>query len=157
MARVILLCGRICSGKSTYAVKLMRELKAAVLSVDEIMLAMFGQDAGEMHGTYVERCKHYLFGKSVELCTSGVDVVFDIGLWTKREREEAREFYASHGIRCEIHYICVPDEEWHRRIEKRNADVLSGKTSAYFIDDGLAEKAASLFEPPTDDEIDKKV
>lgn len=157
MSRMILLCGRICTGKSTYAERLRKELNAAVLSVDELTLALFGQDAGEMHGTYVERCEKFLFGKSLELAECGINVVFDFGLWTAEERRQARGFYAAHGIECEIHYIHVPDEEWHRRIEKRNADVLAGKTSAYYIDEGLAEKVARLFEPPTESEIDVRV
>ena len=39
MAKVILICGKICSGKSTYAEQLRIKERAAVLSVDEIMLA----------------------------------------------------------------------------------------------------------------------
>ena len=47
MAKVYMMCGRICSGKSTYA-KALREMHhAVILSVDEITLALFGQDAGE--------------------------------------------------------------------------------------------------------------
>ncbi|MDR0818907.1 MAG: ATP-binding protein [Oscillospiraceae bacterium] len=47
MAKVILLRGKICGGKTTYAHKLMTQINAALLSADEIMLAMFGQDVGE--------------------------------------------------------------------------------------------------------------
>ena len=43
MAKVILICGKICSGKSTYAQQLRRENRAVVLSIDEVMLAFFGQ------------------------------------------------------------------------------------------------------------------
>ena len=42
MAKVIMMCGRICCGKSTYARRLRTEINAAVLSIDEIMLAVFG-------------------------------------------------------------------------------------------------------------------
>ena len=41
MAEVIMMCGRICSGKSTYAKRLSREKNAVILSVDEITLALF--------------------------------------------------------------------------------------------------------------------
>ena len=34
-----MICGKLCSGKSTYAKKLQQEGKAVVLSIDEIMLA----------------------------------------------------------------------------------------------------------------------
>lgn len=42
MAKVILICGKICSGKSTYAEQLRVQNNAVVLSTDEITLALFG-------------------------------------------------------------------------------------------------------------------
>ena len=103
MAKVIMTCGRICTGKSTYAEKLRKTLSAVVLSVDEITLALFGHDTGEMHDTYVERAEKYLFEKSVELIETGINVILDWGFWTKEERQFARDFYSSHGIECELH------------------------------------------------------
>lgn len=50
MAKVIMVCGKICSGKSTYAECLRKKNNAVLLSIDEIMLAMFGQHVGEMYG-----------------------------------------------------------------------------------------------------------
>lgn len=154
MAKVIMLCGRICSGKSTYAQRLGKERGAAVLSVDEIMLAMFGQYVGEMHDEYVERTEKYLFVKSAELINSGINVILDWGLWTKEERKFAREFYAARNIECELYYINISDELWAKRLAKRNALVAAGNTDAYYVDENLAKKFASIFEAPTADEID---
>lgn len=154
MAKVIMLCGRICSGKSTYAQRLGKERSAAVLSVDEIMLAMFGQYVGEMHDEYVERTEKYLFVKSTELINSGINVILDWGLWTKEERKFAREFYAARNIKCELHYINISDELWAKRLAKRNALVAAGNTDAYYVDENLAKKFASIFEAPAADEID---
>ena len=39
MSKVILTCGKICCGKTTYAQKLCKENNAILLSVDEITLA----------------------------------------------------------------------------------------------------------------------
>ena len=94
MAKVVMTCGRICCGKSTYARRLSAELGAAVLSVDEIMLAVFGQYAGDKHDEYVEKLKRYLLNKSAELIGSGINVILDWGFWTMDERRAAREFYA---------------------------------------------------------------
>ena len=71
MAKVILVCGRICCGKTTYAHRLAKERRATVLSVDEVMLAMFGQHCGDMHDTYAARTKQYLLAKAAELIASG--------------------------------------------------------------------------------------
>ncbi len=154
MANVWMTCGKICSGKSTYARELRRRHHAAVLSVDEITLALFGPEPGDMLDEYVQRAETYLYQKSVELVETGINVVLDWGFWTKRERDEAREFYAAHGIACYFHYLEIGEEEWRRRIEKRNAAVLAHKISAYYVDEGLARKFADVFEPPARSEID---
>ena len=147
-------CGKICSGKSTYAEKLRTERKAVVLSVDEITLALFGGNAGDKHDDYVERTEKYLFEKSLDILENDTNVILDWGFWTKAERQYARDFYASHGIRTELHYIEISDEEWQIRINMRNFELLSGKISAYYVDEGLAAKASSIFEPPEKHECD---
>ena len=47
MAEVILICGKICSGKSTWAKALCRESGALCLSVDELMLALLPERLGD--------------------------------------------------------------------------------------------------------------
>ena len=61
VAKVYMMCGKICSGKSTHATELRALYHAVVLSVDEITLALFGQDAGDKHDDYVERAERYLY------------------------------------------------------------------------------------------------
>ena len=68
--------------------------------------------------------------------------------------ESAREFYKKHGITCEFHYIDISDSLWKKRIDKRNRMVENGEISAYYVDEGLAEKAEGFFEKPSADEID---
>lgn len=154
MSEVILICGKICCGKTTYAQKLCKENNAILLSVDEITLALFGRDAGENHDTYVERGEKYLFEKSIELIESGINVVLDWGFWTKTERDFAKEFYRSHGIDCEFHYIEIRDETWKARLKKRNSAIVTEDTTAYYVDESFAKKCASIFEVPNADEID---
>ena len=105
MPKVIMICGKICSGKSTYAEKLRKDNKAVILSIDEIILALFGQDAGEKHDDYVAKTREYLYQKSLEIIESGIDVILDWGFWTKEERACARSFYGSNRISNELHYI----------------------------------------------------
>lgn len=154
MAKVILICGKICSGKSTYAKQLRIDNKAVLLSIDEIMLAMFGLYVGDKHDEYVDKTEKYLFNKSLEIIETGIDVIFDLGLWTKDERKYAKEFYSSRGIEHEIHYISISDATWKERLGKRNRAVLEGEIMAYPVDDNLAAKFGAIFEMPDRDEID---
>lgn len=150
---IYLMCGRICSGKSTHSQSLRKEKKAVVLSVDEITLALFGQDAGEKHDDHVAAAEEYLYRKSLEIAENGIDVILDWGFWTKEERDYAREFYGSRNIPFEFHYIDITADEWQKRIDKRNADITSGRLQAYYVDDGLAKKFAEIFEKPDESEM----
>ena len=154
MANAVFVCGKICCGKTTYSRTVCEENSAVLLSVDEITLAVFDGDLGEKHDEYVIRIKSYLLKKAVEIVNSGTVVVLDWGFWTKAEREFTKAFFLDNGITAELHYLDISDEQWQKNIRKRNAEVLAGKTDAYYVDDGLLEKAVSLFETPDKDEID---
>lgn len=154
MARVFMMCGKLCSGKSTHAEALRKEYKGVILSIDEITLALFGQDAGENHDDYVKRAQKYLYKKSLDIIEMDIDVILDWGFGSKEEREFARKFYDSRNIPFEFHYIDIDDEEWSIRIEKRNKDVLAGESNAYYVVDELIAKWNSFFEKPDRNEID---
>ena len=155
MSKVYLICGKICSGKTTYAKKLCEEHNTILLSVDEIMLSLFDQCCGpEMHMEYVRRIKGYLFDKSLEILKKGSDVILDWGFWTKEERESAKEFYKSRNINCELHYVEVSDKTWEYQLNKRNNEILENKTKAYYMEHSRALEFASKFKKPDTDEVD---
>ena len=154
MTKVFLICGKICCGKTTYAQKLCKEKNAVLLSVDEITLALFGQHCGDKHDEYVERTEKYLLNKSLELIENNINVVLDWSFWTKAERKAVKEFYKSRNIECELHCIDISDKTWKSRLHMRNNAVLANETSAYYVDDNLAAKSASIFEVPSEDEFD---
>ena len=151
MSKVIMTCGPVCCGKSTYARKIQAQNKAVILSIDDITLTMFPDGAGDMHDTYAMRAERYLLELSLQILQTGVDVILDWGLWTKDMRDRIRSFYATHNaIQTELPYLRISPEEWNRRISKRNA---AGER-AYYVDDGLLEKSGALFEEPSEDEVD---
>ena len=153
MAKVLLICGKICCGKSTYAKKLKEENNAVILSVDEIMLSIFGQHAGEKHDEYATNTQKYLFNKAIEFVNAGVNVILDWGFWRASDRANAKEFYQSKAMECEMHYIDISEETWKARLEKRNAAVLAGESNDYFVDENLAKKFEAIFEVPLEEEI----
>ena len=155
MAKVYLICGKICCGKTTYAQKICAHNNAILLSVDEIMLSLFDQCCGEkLHTEYERRIKNYLFDKSLEIIEKGFDVVLDWGFWTKEERNVTKQFYKTYDIECELHYIEIDDEIWNYRLNKRNNEILENKTKAYYLEHNRALEFASRFEKPDVDEVD---
>lgn len=154
MAKVFLICGKICSGKTTYAGKLAREESAVILSCDELMLSLFDPLLGERHDEISRRANAYLMGLAVKIAEAGTSVILDWGFWTRAGRQAATAFFREKGLACEWHYVGVSDEQWERNIEKRNEEVLAGTVQAYFVDEGLMKKLLSRFEEPDDTEID---
>ena len=152
--KAIMLCGKIASGKSVYAEKLCAQKNAVLLSVDELVLSILGNELGGQHDEITKRVQAYLLNKSLQVIGTGADAVLDWGFWTKESRFAARGFYERHGIPCEIHYVDVTEDVWRRNIEKRNRAVFTGRTNAYFVSDGLIAKLEAAFEPPARDEID---
>lgn len=153
MPKVLIMCGKICSGKSTYAEKLKLENKAVILSVDELTLALFENQAGEKLDFYVEKLKEYFLKKSLDIVEAGADVILDWGFWTKKERDYAREFYDSRNISYQFYYMNVGIDEWKKRILKRNQEIKREQLEAYPIDKGLLSKVEKMFKEPDRKEL----
>ena len=81
---------------------------------------MVDNKKGEDYTDLCRRATNYFKVKSVEIAKDGGTVIIDIGLWTKAQREELREFYKKENVNFEIHYVKVDDETWKKNIEERN-------------------------------------
>lgn len=84
-------------------------------------------------------------------------MILDLGFWTASQRQFARRFYRENQIDCQLHFLDISEEVWQKRIAERNKLVTEGNVSAYYVDKGLAEKFAGIFESPGEDEIDKRI
>lgn len=153
-AKVYLVCGKICSGKSYYVNQIRKEINAVVLSCDELTSDLFDNNLGELHDAMMVRVHKYLHKKAAEIALAGCPVILEWGFWSRASRVAATAYYTEKGIPVEWHYIDISDEDWHRNIESRNAAVAAGLTTDYALDEGLMQKLLSLFEAPTHDEID---
>ncbi len=148
--KVILLIGRICCGKTTYA----RSLPGTLLiSCDQLMRAMFPQGCGDAHDELAARARQYLFAMARQAAEAGMTPVLDFGFWTQEMRQEAVR--ALLGCELDWRWLDVPQEEWARRIASRNAAIRAGQgdPADYYVDAGLLEKVSRLFEPPTEREL----
>ncbi len=154
MAKIILMCGKICSGKTSYSKKLAKETGAVRFSSDEMLSAIFNPNENEYHDKYIDNIRNYLAQKAVEVATAGAVVILDWGFWTKTSREDIVTLLKSHNIDYEWHYMDICEASWKRNIMARNTAVKNKQTTDFFVDDALLDKLNSLFEPPTKSEID---
>ena len=154
MSKVILICGKICSGKSYYANQLKSKENAVILGTDEVTYDLFENNLGDKHDEMGIKINKYLMKKAVEIAKAGCNVILDWGFWTSRERREIADYFTSNDIEVEWHYIDVDDKTLQKNIEERNKKVLNGNGgSDFFVDGGLLNKVLTLFEKPDKIEI----
>lgn len=155
MARVIAICGKICSGKSYYAKQLKERENAVILSTDEATFDLIKNEQGEFYNIFADRVNKYLRKKAAEIATIGCNVILDWGFWTKEERNEITSYFNACGIDVEWHYIDIAQTRWERLIEQRNKKIEKGNGgSDFYLDEDLMKKLLSKFEEPGKEEID---
>ena len=126
MAKVIAICGKICSGKTFYANEIKTKENAVILSCDELMGILFNNDLVKKHDEIAQKLRRYLFKKSIDIIKTGASVILDWGFWSANDRKQVKRYFEEKNIYCEIHYL----------------------------DEGLMKKLKSKWEEPNKNEID---
>lgn len=148
MAQLYLLCGRIGSGKTTYAQNLKDKKGAICLSPDAWMLPLFGEHLNPNdHAAKLEQVKKIIYSLSEQLLKQGIPVILDFGFWTKQERTAIRARFNRHDV--ELIYIKTDEKTILERLEKRNQ---SKDGNAYTVDEALFFELNQKFEEPGADE-----
>jgi hypothetical protein len=156
MATLHMICGLPCSGKTTLARELERDLNAVRLTPDEWAMRMMGErlPAKGLPLSELQKIRDpiesLLWDLAVRLLGLGVDVIIDFGFWTREDRERFRVGAAAIGARSELHYLDVPEEELLRRLEARNADLPAG---TFWIDPAWMREWFGWFEAPVAEEL----
>ncbi|MFI0107883.1 AAA family ATPase [Streptomyces globisporus] len=121
---VFLLVGLTGSGKTTYAQRVLEPQGAVRLSVDELVFERYGRYGVDYpEDTYFEKeapVVAELQERLAELVAGGRDVVWDHGLWPRKDREAMKSLVESVGGRCRLLYFPVSREELLRRLKERN-------------------------------------
>lgn len=155
MAKVILICGKIASGKSYYANQIKNKEKAVILNTDELTYALFDNEQGDSYEDRANRANKYLMKKAVELVSVGCNVILDWGFWTKEIRNNITKYFKDNNIKMEWHYIDIDDILWNKNIKERNKKVQEGNGGYdFYVTEGLKNKVLTMFEIPSREEID---
>lgn len=155
MAKVILICGKIASGKSYYANQIKNKERAVILNTDELTYSLFNNEQGDKYKERANIANNYLMKKAVEILETGSSVILDWGFWTIKSRDEITKYFHTNNIKIEWHYIDVDDDVWNKNIEERNIRVEKGNGGFdFYVTEGLKDKVLSMFEIPSKEEID---
>lgn len=123
MAEIVLCCGKVSSGKSTFARRLATARGHFLLSVDEWMRHFYGEPPErEVFDRQLGLCCEMIYRMAERLLTRGVDVVLDFGFWRRAERMAVRQRFDAAGHRCRVVYFPVEADRQWVYLQTRQAD-----------------------------------
>lgn len=153
-ATLHLICGLPCAGKTTLAKELEQQYSALRLTPDEWHTRLFGQDTEDAeHDARHDLIEAMLWEVAARVLTLGVDVILDFGFWSRTEREDYRSRAAKLGVDSKIHFLNVPEEVLLERLAARNAQL---PPNTFLIDEAQLKTWICLFEPPMQDELERR-
>src|SRR6187402_2301361 len=123
--RVHLIVGPVGAGKSTFAKKLARDSRAVRLTLDEWMAELFRPDrpAERVIEWYRERARRsveQIWRVAQEVVITGTDVILEIGLLDRRERQAFYERVDAAGLELTVNVIDAAREVRRARVLARN-------------------------------------
>ena len=147
---VVLLCGLTGSGKTRLARSLERELPALRFTVDEWMIALFGEHMPrEVHDQRLAQLTGIAWDTAERALALGVHVVLDWGFWSRAARESGAARVRAAGATPWLIYLEAPRPVLERRLAERNAERPSG---SYLVTPEMLDLFETWFEPPSADE-----
>ncbi len=151
---VFLIVGLPGAGKTTRARELEEACSALRLTPDDWQMAVFDAD-GPSRWRTVERAaqRDRIEGKLIEIglraAGLGLEVVLDFGFWGTDERSALRSLARDLGVRTQVVYLPIDDDEQRRRITER-----SGRDPAQFeMTDAELRRWHTQFQAPDADEL----
>jgi predicted kinase len=149
--KLLFLCGKMASGKSTLAREL-AEREAAVLIVqDELLDALYPDEIVDMQD-FVQRSSRLRDALAPHVCallSKGVSVVLDFPGNTRDQRAWFRRLFERAGVGHELHFIDASDALCKSQLRERSKDLPPGTpwtTEAEF------EAITAYFQAPSESE-----
>jgi predicted kinase len=122
MATLHVLCGIPGSGKTVFAEKLLREVKAVRLANDDWMIPLFGTNPPEREfRVAVRKIEELQWRLAADLLRVGVDVIWDYGVWSRRDRADLHRQCVEAGARFLLYDVRCDFEVAVRRVLARTA------------------------------------
>ena len=124
MARLILVCGPTGVGKTTYSLRLSKEIGAVRFSIDPWMQTLYSKDMKSLDYSWmmerVYRCYDQIWDVCKQILSLNGSVILDLGFTTKSQRDVFVSNSKEIGIESEIHFINTPKEIRRQRVIERN-------------------------------------
>ncbi|MFC5476323.1 AAA family ATPase [Paraherbaspirillum soli] len=160
---VHLIYGPLGAGKSTYARKIAAETSAVRFSIDEWMHTLFGDDQPAQKDsawinwamTRVTRCETLIWSSSMQILTSGRDVILDLGLLRATDRDRLSSLVEASGHRVLPCFVDADRSVRRQRVLQRNVE--QGDTYSFDVTPAMFDAMEMFFERPTAEELRRSI
>ncbi len=144
------------AGKTTYAHTFARREGAVAFILDDWMARLFGPDMPEPIEydwmiERVQRCEAQIWSTAAGVLAAGTDVILDIGLMRKADRERVREIAEATELPLQWHFVTASAEARRARVADRN--VVRGESFAIEVTPELFDFIEGVYEPPEPHEL----
>ena len=146
MAGTLHVCGKIAAGKSTLCARLAAAPGTVLISEDQWLKALFGEEMREL-ADYVRvsaKLRGPMAGHVAALLAAGLDVVLDFPANTAERRAWMKGVAEGAGVPHILHFLDVADAECRARLHRRNA----AGGHDFTVSDAQFALFTSYFQPP---------
>lgn len=148
--RIFMFCGKVASGKSTYARQLAQDTGAVLLVEDDWLHGLYSDQIRDI-ADFV-RCsaalRSTLGPHVIALLAAGMSVVLDFQANTVESRIWMRQIIDAAGVAHEMHVLTPSDDLCLRRLHARNAK----GDHPFTVTDEQFHRLSAYFVPPGEDE-----
>ena len=154
--KVILVCGPIGVGKTTYSMALAKEIAAIRFSIDPWMQTLFAKDMTSLDYVWiserVERCHQQIWEVAEQILQLNGNVILDLGFTRRKYRDRFKELGKTVNADVEIHSLQASVAVRKQRIKQRNSDK-NPSLYSFEITDFMFDFMEGKFEPPVESEL----
>lgn len=143
-------CGKIAAGKSTLAARLAQQTGGVLISEDDWLAALFGDQMSSPRDYLrcADKLRAALAPHVAQLLRAGVSVVLDCPANTVHSRVWLRALLRETGADHQMHVLAPPDALCLARLAARNA----AQTHPFAVTEAQFHQFAQHFAPPEEDE-----
>lgn len=147
MTTLYIIQGFLGAGKTTYSLKLAKEVNAIRYNADEWVMRDFchQQQLDDWEECFAKATRAIWVEAEKAVKLNKQSVILDFGFWTRESRMFAKHKAAEWDIQFKHYYLYVPDEILIERINKRTGPIADQNLKNFY-------KYKSIFEEPLSSE-----
>lgn len=148
MAEIVLCCGKVCSGKSTFTRFLEKQFNYYTFSADDWMLQLYEETEDRLiFDTNLLRCTEMIYRVSEKILHKNHtnNVAFDFGFWKRSNREEILNRFIKQGFTVSLIYFPI---EFEQQIKYMNLRQKEKESYHYRFNEDTVLTLNKYFEEP---------